>query len=250
MTEAEKPRTRIELIDALRGVAVFLMVFHHFFYDLCWLLGDWTAEVFGSRWVLFSNPVFDFLHYIFAGLFIFLAGLSCRLSRSNLRRGTICFAIAMAMTFVTSLPLIDSPIRFGVLHLLGLSMMIYGLAADKNVPRFLRLGIYLALFAASIWLTSSVSTEEIAKWLFPLGWTYPGFYSADYFPLFPWLFVFLVGSWAGYYVADKKLPARFYDRKGVPFFSWLGKKALIIYIIHQPILYGLVMLIKLISQNG
>ena len=105
-------------------------------------------------------------------------------------------------------------------------------------------------FAAQIRLTSSVSTEEIAKWLFPLGWTYPGFYSADYFPLFPWLFVFLVGSWAGYYVADKKLPARFYDRKGVPFFSWLGKKALIIYIIHQPILYGLVMLIKLISQNG
>ncbi|MBQ1703219.1 MAG: DUF1624 domain-containing protein, partial [Oscillospiraceae bacterium] len=89
MTEAEKPRKRIELIDTLRVVAVFLMVFHHFFYDLCWLLGDWTAEVFGSRWVLFSNPVFDFLHYIFAGLFIFLAGLSCRLSRSNLRRGAI-----------------------------------------------------------------------------------------------------------------------------------------------------------------
>ena len=250
MTEAEKPRKRIELIDTLRGVAVFLMVFHHFFYDLCWLLGDWTAEVFGSRWVLFSNPVFNFLHYVFAGLFIFLAGLSCRLSRSNLKRGAICFAIAMAMTFVTSLPVIDSPIRFGVLHLLGTCMMIYGLAADKNVPRFLRLGIYLVLFAASFWLVSSVSTEEIAKWLFPLGWTYPGFYSADYFPLFPWLFVFLVGSWAGYYVADKKLPARFYDRKGVPFFSWLGKKALIIYIIHQPILYGLVMLIKLISQNG
>ena len=39
MTEAQ-PKKRIELIDTLRGVAVFLMVFHHFFYDLCWLLGD------------------------------------------------------------------------------------------------------------------------------------------------------------------------------------------------------------------
>ncbi len=96
-------------------------------------------------------------------------------------------------------------------------------------------------------LTSSVSTEEIVKWLFPLGWTYPGFYSADYFPLFPWFFVFLVGSWAGYYVAERKLPERFYELKGVPFFSWLGRRSLFIYVIHQPILYGLVMLILLIS---
>ena len=151
------------------------------------------------------------------------------------------------MTFVTSLSFIDSPIRFGVLHLLGVSMMLYGLAADKNVPRALRLAVYAALFAASIWLVSSVSTEEITRWLFPLGWTYPGFYSADYFPLFPWLFVFLIGSWAGYYVAERKLPERFYELKGVPFFSWLGRRSLFIYVIHQPILYGLVMLILLIS---
>ena len=67
MSGTERP-ARIELMDALRGLAVCLMVLHHFLYDLC--------EFLGAPWWLFTNPVFDVLHYFFAGLFIFLSGIS------------------------------------------------------------------------------------------------------------------------------------------------------------------------------
>ncbi len=61
---------RIDIIDAARGLAVILMVFHHAFFD--------AVEFLGAPPWLFSNPVFNFLHYVFAGLFIFLAGVSSR----------------------------------------------------------------------------------------------------------------------------------------------------------------------------
>ena len=84
MSGTERP-ARIELMDALRGLAVCLMVLHHFLYDLC--------EFLGAPWWLFTNPVFDVLHYFFAGLFIFLSGISSDFSRSNLKRGAKARAV-------------------------------------------------------------------------------------------------------------------------------------------------------------
>ena len=92
MSGTERP-ARIELIDALRGLAVCLMVLHHFLYDLCAFLG--------APWWLFTNPVFDVLHYFFAGLFIFLSGISSDFSRSNLKRGAKAMAIALGITLVS-----------------------------------------------------------------------------------------------------------------------------------------------------
>ena len=105
MSGTERP-ARIELMDALRGLAVCLMVLHHFLYDLCAFLG--------APWWLFTNPVFDVLHYFFAGLFIFLSGISSDFSRSNLKRGAKAMALALGITLVTYF--MDMTIVFGVLH--------------------------------------------------------------------------------------------------------------------------------------
>ena len=224
-------KKRIDIIDALRGLSLILMVLHHFFLDLIVLCG-------APRW-LFSNPVFDVLHYIFAGTFIFLAGVSCRLSRSNLKRGLKCFAIAMVMTLVTSL--IDSIIVFGVLHLLGFSMIFFALTgrAWDAIPRKAAPVLYVALLIGSNWLIANVDIGEAAHWLFPLGWTYPGFTSADWFPIFPWLFVFLTGTWFGLYVKERKLPEWFYDFT-CPVLPQVGRQSLLVYVAHQPVLYALI----------
>ena len=105
MSGTERP-ARIELMDALRGLAVCLMVLHHFLYDLCAFLG--------APWWLFTNPVFDVLHYFFAGLFIFLSGISSDFSRSNLKRGAKAMTLALGITLVTYF--MDMTIVFGVLH--------------------------------------------------------------------------------------------------------------------------------------
>ena len=227
-------KKRIDAIDAARGLALVLMVIHHFLIDLVNLCG-------APMWI-FSNPVFDVLHYLFAGLFIFLSGLCCRFSHSNLRRGVICLAIAMGITVVSSLPFIDDPIRFGVLHLLGFSMVFFALThkAWDAIPRKAAPVFYVVMTVFTTWLVAHTSIGPAARWLFPFGWFEKGFYSADWFPIFPWVFVFLLGTWAGLYVVEHKLPERFYTFT-CPVFPQIGRKSLLIYVLHQPILYGLIL---------
>ena len=140
---AEEKKKRIELLDALRGFGVLVMVMHHILYDLI---------VFcGARFQLFGNVIFDSLHYIAAGSFLVLAGISSRFSRSNVKRGVKLFLVAMCFTVVTSLPMIDLPIRFGVLHLLGASMVFYGLTAEvwNRIPRTVMPVLCVALLVGS-----------------------------------------------------------------------------------------------------
>ena len=221
---------RIEAIDALRGLSVILMVIHHFFYDCVEFLD-------APRW-LFSNPIFDTLHYIFAGLFILLSGISSMFSRGNIKRGLKVIAVAIAISIVTHI--MEMPILFGVLHLLGSSMLFFGLTRKlwEAIPKKAAPFIYIAAIIGSALAVINIKLASKHIWI--LGWTAPGFRSFDYFPLFPWLFVFLLGTWAGYFIKENKLPAAFYEVK-FPIFPQVGRKALLIYILHQPILYAITM---------
>jgi len=243
MTEG-KPE-RIQSIDALRGFCVLLMCVHHLLYDL--------AAFLGAPWWIFTNPVFDTLHYLFAGCFILLSGVSSRFSRSNLRRGGKLIAVALALTLVTCL--IDwltmrlwgedfgVRILFGVLHLLGFSMVFYGLTArwwDRLPGPLLPLLCLGLLILTAKNVSGLFVTDKV--WLFPFGYLADGFYSADYFPILPWISVFLAGTWLGGRIREGKLPAGFYTAK-FRFFPQLGRHALLIYLLHQPVLAGFTLLI-------
>jgi len=227
---------RIEIIDALRGLSVVLMVIYHMLYNL-------TAFLDAPSW-FFSNPVFNILSPFFAGLFIFLSGVSSRFSRGNVERGAIAIVLAVLITYVTHR--MDMRITFGVLHLLGFSMLFFGLTQKfwDFIPRKAAPYIFTALILASSLAKSHFSPVAENLWLRDilsvLGWRQQGFISNDYFPLLPWLFVFLLGTWAGLYIRERKLPGWFYD-KTVPVFPKIGRKALLIYVLHQPVLYGIVM---------
>ncbi len=224
---------RIEIIDALRGLAVVLMVIHHFLYDLC--------EFLGAPWWLFTNPVFDVLHYIFAGTFIFLAGVSSRFSRSNVKRGIKVLIAAAAVTAVTYF--MGMPIYFGILQLLGTCMLLYGLTHKlwEKFSGWWFPALCAALTAFSAWAVARVPAGvNVFTWI--LGWNPQAYYSADYFPLLPWVFVFLCGTWAGRPIKEGALPQWFYDLR-VKFLPAVGRHAFIIYLAHQPVLYGITLLI-------
>ena len=241
----KEKKKRIEIIDALRGFSVVLMVIHHLLYNLVNFMD-------APPW-FFSNPVFDILHYIFAGLFIFLSGVSSRFSRGNVERGSIVIVLAVLITYVTNR--MDMPIWFGILHLLGFSMLFFGLTQKiwDLIPRraapvvFVILIVASALAIRNTGLTSEYIVLRDLFWV--LGWSQPGYYSYDYFPLLPWIFVFLLGTWAGIYIRDRKLPGWFYEVKP-PVFPAIGRKALLIYILHQPVLYALVMGIARLTAAG
>lgn len=231
----EQTKRRIELIDALRGVSVCLMIVHHIVYDSC---------VFcGAPWSWFENPVVDGIHYLSAGAFVLLSGVSSNFSRSNVKRGLRALALAMVITVVTSC--MDMPIIFGVLHLLGTCMLLYGLtqAFWRKLPAWVIPALSVAGIFATAGLTNGRLTTIPHLWIF--GLVTPDFVSTDYFPLLPWIFLFLLGTWVGGYVRDGRLPVWVYEAKA-PRFAAIGRRSLVIYMLHQPVLYALAMLVKLV----
>ena len=213
-------RARLHRLDALRGLSVALMVIHHLLYDLVLL--------FGAPGWLFWNPLFAAGHYLFAGIFVALSGMCCRFSRSNGRRGARLLAVAMALTAVTRAA--GFPIHFGILHLLSVCMLLYALVGrwTDRLPEAVHTG---AFFLSLLWLKAT-SLRSPLLWVLGLPW--PGMVSYDYFPLLPWMFLFFAGArlggWAQrWQFAQLRPTAR----------SRLGRQALPVYLLHQPVLFAL-----------
>ncbi len=225
---------RIELLDAARGFCIILMILHHTAFDLVNLMN-------APRW-LFYSPVIVTLQYIFAGTFILISGVSSRFSRSNLRRGAKVIAAALVITLVTWF--IGYPVKFGILHFLGFSMVFYGLSSRfwDRITGYKAPFIYLSLTALSALVLNMLNPAGVG-WLWFLGLYTPDFYSADYFPVFPWIFVFLLGTWLGKLIKDGRMPPWFYTVKprALP---WIGRKSLLIYMVHQPVILAAVMFLK------
>ena len=232
----EKKKKRIDIIDALRGFAITLMIIHHALYNSWAFLG-------APQWV-YHNPVFNVLQSFFVGVFILISGVSSRFSRGNLERGSIVIVIAVIITYVTTR--MEMPITFGILHLLGFLMIFYGLTRKfwDWLPKKIAPCIYIALIIATVlmrvFLSPSADNLVLRDLLSVLGWRQPGFTSYDYQTILPWIFVFLIGTWMGEYIREEKFPSWFYEIK-TPFFPVVGRNALLAYVLHQPILYLLAM---------
>lgn len=229
---------RIQLIDAARGLCVILMVCHHLLYDL--------VEYLGAPSWFFYNSVFSALHYVFARMFILLSGVSSRFSRSNIKRGLKVLIAALAVTLVTWLidSIVDSIVVFGILHFLGFCMVFYGLTQgfwDKFRGYAAPIS-YVVLTAVSALILNMLNPVS-ANWLWIVGLWDRNFFSADYFPILPWIFVFLLGTWLGRLIEERKLPARFYTASP-PLLPQIGRRAFVVYLLHQPVIYGFLMLIK------
>ena len=122
---------RIHLLDEIRGGAIILMVFYHAGYDL--------AAIFGVDMPFFFSPQMNLIRDIMGGTFFFISGCSCRLSRSNLRRGLQTLLFALIMSAVTYLVIPEQVILFGVLHSLSCCMLLFALGSrlfDRIKPFF------------------------------------------------------------------------------------------------------------------
>ena len=263
-TKAAKPassQNRIGLMDDLRGVCVFCMIFYHGF-----------LLAFQSFGIVAGGQAYDFfrpVQPIFAGIFILLCGISCRLSHSNWERGLKLFGVALAINLITILllPQLErfgfdfsgTEIWFGILNLLSVSILFFALAhkvLDWLPPAA---GAYLMLVFWYVtrffedgrigfpgeWEGSLPASWMSHFWTFPLGIHNEAFWSADYFPLIPWLFLFLAGAYFGIYVQDGHVPNFAYKARLGPV-NWLGRHALLIYIVHVPAWWLVLELLHLI----
>lgn len=220
-------KSRFQLLDAWRTAAIFCMCIYHFLFDL-YIFGAMD----GAQ--LFSPPLHLFQQCI-CWSFILLAGASARFSRNNLRHGLI--VLAAHVVTVIGAAVGGQTIRFGVLALLGCSMILYHFLGRyvEKLPGWLLAGGGLGLWFLTKWWTGQ--TQVSVTWLYPLGFMGPGFFSEDYFPLLPWFFLFLAGTaLGGVCLAHRDHPLLHLELPG--WLTWPGRHSLIIYLLHQPVLYA------------
>ena len=212
---------RIWEIDFIRGIALLLMIFFHIMYDL--------GDIYGYP-VNYESGVIWVIGRVSAILFIIISGLSSTLSRNNPKRGLKVFAAALAISIVTYIAGRDYLIKFGILHFLGVSMMIYPLL-NKAGSLELIVGGVLSLLAGN--LISKVKVQS--GLLFPVGLTNKYFYSADYYPVFPWIGVYIFGIVAGRFLYKERKSLFSFSMKDNPLL-FLGRHTFMIYLIHQPLI--------------
>lgn len=247
-------RRRIHFLDEVRGFDLILMVFFHGFYMLGWIYD----MAFGRVLFTFFQPVQPF----FAGLFIFICGISCHLSHNNLRRGLILAGIAAGISLFLYLFMRDEMIWFGILQFLAVSILLF--AALRPLLSKIPPAVGIAVCALLLLLTWHMPAE-LGSWfgipgvfslslpenLVDISWLYPlGIgrgVGADYFPLLPWFFCFLAGSFVGVWAEAGRFPGWMYKSR-LPWLSWIGKHTLVIYVTHQPVLFllcgGVIRLIR------
>ena len=225
-------RRRFDVLDAWRTLAIVLMVAYHFLYDL-YIFGVISADQ------LFSVPL-NVLERFICCSFILLAGASARFSRNNLRHGLVVLGAGLVVEIGAAVA--GQTIRFGVLMLLGSSMVLWhflGKGLQKLPGWSVAAGSGVLFFAARWW---TGRTAVSVPWLYPLGFISLGFYSADYFPLLPWFFLFLTGTaLGGWCLAHRENRLLTVSLPGA--LTWPGRHSLIIYVLHQPVLYGISYLI-------
>jgi uncharacterized membrane protein len=235
-------RERIWEIDFLRGFSIILVIGYHLLFDLGEFVGvhrflGWSTHLSSVAWTI--------AQHFFAGLFVLLSGTSSTLTRSNLRRGLRLLAVSFLVTAATYVFDPASAVFFGILQCLAVSMLLYGALFEKAKPWLCAAcgGAVLGLSALLPVLKRALTLRS--DWLMPLGLPSPSFSSYDYFPLIPWLGVFLAGAALGKTVyASKKslLPWRMPGN----FVNFAGRHSLIIYIVHQPLIMGVLYALGLI----
>jgi uncharacterized membrane protein len=102
--------------------------------------------------------------------------------------------------------------------------------------------LYILLFAISKMLIDSMNPVD-SSLLFPLGLVHRGFSSSDYYPIFPQIFIFLIGTWCGGFAHNLDSGHWLY-RKLPPILTWPGRNSLIIYMLHQPLFYALLLVFQ------
>lgn len=238
---------RIAMIDGLRGISIVYVVMYHLLYDI--------QSIFGVHFPFWGTVWFEGIHTAFLILLIGISGISTGFSRNIFRRGAVVLVLGFCISAVTMIFMPPMRIVFGVLSFFGSAMLLYGVCKPffDKIPWFILLPICIILYIIFIdmpWtgkihlfftdLTVPDSLREM-RYLYPIGIKSSDFYSTDYFPLIPWFFIFLCGTAISPLVKDEKLPKFFYRQK-MPFFDFIGKYTLQIYVVHQPIIYGLTLI--------
>ena len=232
---------RIWELDLVRGVCMLLIMYFHLMYDLVHLFGlvELTTPLARALYQLGND---------WGGTpFLVISGLCATLGSRPVRRGLQVIGGGLVINLVTLgmylLGFADKGIiiYFGVLHCIGTCMLLWPIF--RRLPTWLLAVLGIAIAAVGLSMRGSFYVDF--PWLTPLGFVERSFTSSDFFPLLPNLGYFFLGAAAGRTLYREKrslLPHVNENNFLIRFFSFFGKHSLILYLLHQPVLAGIISL--------
>lgn len=246
MSEAVVKKERYHFLDSLRGALLVMMIVYHTMYDVM-VLGNGDFSVRNTACYIFQQSI--------GWGFIFLSGMCRAIGKRHLRRGLIVLGAAAVVSLVTYVFTPSEAINFGVLVLLGSSMLIVipleELIKDANAPVGFIISLVLFILFRNVPKGNlgfeGIRIMELPDFLYQnyatayLGFPPAGFTSGDYYPLLPWFFLYLCGYFFWKCFGNKEWLKKILPIK-IPVLSFLGRHSLIVYLLHQPICYAAVYL--------
>ena len=240
---APAERGRYGALDAIRGAAILSMAGYHLCYDIfC---------VFGKSFDFAFYPSSVVWVYATCCTFIIISGTSANFTRRGYKRGLFLNLCGLVITAATALFMPEQIIWFGVLNFMGCAVMIT-FALRKTLCRvdpLIGMTVSLILFAVFFGLPYKyLGLPGLKLVILPdrlygfaplavIGLPPDGFFSADYFPLIPWLFLYFAGYFSWRLIEAKGAQRKLV--KKVPILDFIGRHSLLIYLLHQPVLYGI-----------
>ncbi len=241
---------RYNVLDFIRGVALVGMVIVHTLMNMVHQF-DYSIE-----WYVSIEDIF----YKYGGcIFILLSGFCWKLSRNNLKRGALMLVFSAIISAATIIVMPENTILFGVICLMGTASIVM-IPLDK-ICRYVNVyvGFFVSLIVFIITKWTDYGYIGIGKTRFLeypeswyvndftafLGFPDRGFASADYFPVIPWLFLFVAGYFL-YGIFKKNNWLGFLKPSILKPFEWVGRHSLIIYLAHQPVIYAVLILIDML----
>ena len=237
----------------MRGITIISMILYHGCWDLVYL-------GLGLRADFLENPATWLWQQTICFSFILISGFCVHFSRRPLRHGLIVLGGGLLVSLVTAIAMPDAIDIFGILWMLGTSSLVAGLLhriwkepSATASAAFLAGSMVLFLFFYHardgvlgffghpiITLPASLYSGYLSTFL---GFPFQGFYSSDYYPFFPWVFLYLAGYFL-YPILRRRECVMEFLRRDIPGFSAIGRHSLLIYLLPQPLLYGLLMLLR------
>ena len=262
-------KQRYHILDEIRGITLCSMILYHAVWDLVY--------IFGYNWKWYQTDMAFLWQQSICFTFILLSGFCFSLGKRKVRRGLVVFGAGVLISLVTELFMPQNRIRFGVLTLLGSCMLIVAMVEkiacalckpnendDNHADNAHRANATIWGIVVSLLLFiftrhvnygvlgfADVTVARLPRSLYAmgdvgnfLGFTEQTFFSTDYFSLIPWIFLFLTGYYLYKWMKEKQwlteLP------KAPSLGAWwrpIGRYSLIIYLLHQPVVYGLLYLL-------
>lgn len=231
-------KNRLVGLDIFRGWAIILMIAFHFSYDLNYFHFIHINLHHDTFWV--------YARYLIVSMFLLSMGTSLALvHRPKIqwnkiyKRTLILGAASVLVTIATYIEFPHSWVYFGILHFILLASWV-GLL-------FLGHPILSLLVSISIFIGYQLGFLH-THWLFMLLQSplhLPPVYTQDLVIFFPWFSLVLLGiafTDLNIIFSLFTIPFFSHQNKFNTFLSFLGKHALLIYLLHLPILFGIVAL--------